>query len=91
LFGLVQGVGFRPFITRLALRHGLHGFVKNIGGSEVEVWIEGDEENVEEFLYAVFHEKPPVAMIDHVFASFEEPRGYERFSIEKSSTSAYTR
>jgi len=39
--GLVQGVGFRPFIYRLASRHGLKGYVKNMGGSEVEILLEG--------------------------------------------------
>lgn len=89
--GLVQGVGFRPFITRIALKHGLKGYVKNIGGSEVEVWIEGDSESIDNFLASIFYEKPPVAIIDYIYASFEEPRGYELFTIEKSESGVYTR
>jgi hydrogenase maturation protein HypF len=91
IIGLVQGVGFRPFIARLASRHGLRGFVRNIGGSEVEVWVEGCEGDLEEFTASLFYEKPLVALIDYVFALEEEPRGYSSFSIEKSSSGVYTR
>jgi hydrogenase maturation protein HypF len=89
--GLVQGVGFRPFIARLAMRHGLTGYVKNVGGSEVEVWIEGSEENIEDFLASLYYERPPVAFIDQVFVSFEEPVGYSAFKIERSGEGVYTR
>ncbi|MEM0368080.1 MAG: carbamoyltransferase HypF [Desulfurococcaceae archaeon] len=89
--GLVQGVGFRPFISRLALKHKLGGYVKNIGGSEVELWIEGNEADVYEFLYSLFIDKPPVAILDQVFASKETPQGFTAFNIEKSSTNVLTR
>jgi hydrogenase maturation factor HypF (carbamoyltransferase family) len=62
--GLVQGVGFRPFIHRLAHSLGLNGHVKNIGGSEAEVWIEGSEERIEEFLARLWSDKPPPAVIE---------------------------
>jgi len=89
--GLVQGVGFRPFISRLALKHGLKGYVKNIGGSEVELWIEGSEEKIYEFLYSLFVDKPPVAILDRVFASKEEPGDFNGFNIEKSAETVLTR
>ncbi|MEM0218172.1 MAG: carbamoyltransferase HypF [Desulfurococcaceae archaeon] len=88
--GLVQGVGFRPFISRLALKLGLRGYIRNIGGSEVEVWIEGPWNQVEEFLVALYYEKPPPASIDSVYACFEKPRGYTFFAIEKSNYDYYT-
>ncbi|MEM4718137.1 MAG: carbamoyltransferase HypF, partial [Desulfurococcaceae archaeon] len=89
--GLVQGVGFRPFISRLALRNGLKGYVKNIGGSEVEIWIEGNEQNIIEFLISLFNDKPPVALLEQVYLSVEDPRGYIDFIIDKSSVDVYAR
>ena len=89
--GLVQGVGFRPFISRLAMQHGLRGYVKNIGGSEVEVWIEGPESNVYEFLVALYAEKPAVALLEYVYMSLEEPREYTSFTIEKSAENTLVR
>lgn len=89
--GLVQGVGFRPFVSRLAIRSGLNGYVKNIGGSEVEIWVEGSELSVLEFLISLFNDIPPVAILEQVYLSIEDPRGYEGFTIEKSSVDIYTR
>ena len=40
--GIVQGVGFRPFIYRTAVKHGLAGYVRNRGDAGVEVLLEGD-------------------------------------------------
>ena len=47
--GLVQGVGFRPFVHRLAERHGLAGWVRN-GGGRVEIEVEGNSRAIEIFL-----------------------------------------
>jgi hydrogenase maturation protein HypF len=43
LIGIVQGVGFRSFVYRLATASGISGYVRNMGGSEVEIIAEGDE------------------------------------------------
>ena len=48
--GIVQGVGFRPLVFRLASRLGLKGYVRNVGGSEVEVHVEGYEGSLDEFV-----------------------------------------
>ncbi|HDJ22209.1 MAG TPA: hypothetical protein ENF19_03285, partial [Candidatus Bathyarchaeota archaeon] len=48
--GRVQGVGFRPFIYRIAVRHGLKGYVINLGDAGVEVVVEGDARNIEAFI-----------------------------------------
>ena len=58
--GIVQGVGFRPFIYRIAMKSGVKGYVKNIGGSAVEIHIEGREEDIERFLRMFNDEKPSV-------------------------------
>jgi len=60
--GIVQGVGFRPFVYRLAVRMGLKGHVLN-NGSNVEIVV---DRNVEEFISALKAEKPPLARIDSV-------------------------
>lgn len=89
--GLVQGVGFRPFIARLALENGLKGYVKNVGGSEVEVWVEGSDEQLNNFLVSLFYDKPSVATIEQVFLSVEDPLGLNQFTIMKSDTHHITR
>jgi len=89
--GLVQGVGFRPFIHRLAEQYKLAGYVKNIGGSEVEVYIEGSVESVYGFLASLWLDKPPPAIIEEVYGEEAEPESYTGFEIKPSSVSALTR
>lgn len=60
LEGRVQGVGFRPFVYRLALEHGLSGSVRNLRG-EVEVRVEGACEDVERFAKEITSRAPPLA------------------------------
>jgi hydrogenase maturation protein HypF len=63
--GVVQGVGFRPFVYRLALEEGLAGFVGNDTGG-VTIEIEGPQVRVEAFLDRLRSEPPPLARIDSV-------------------------
>jgi hydrogenase maturation protein HypF len=63
--GVVQGVGFRPFVYRLAQEEGLAGFIGNDTGG-VTIEIEGPEERVEAFLARLRSEAPPLARIDAV-------------------------
>ncbi|MFD2418220.1 carbamoyltransferase HypF [Amycolatopsis pigmentata] len=63
--GVVQGVGFRPFVYALAVRLGLNGHVGNdVAGVFAEV--EGQPSAVEEFLIALHEEAPPLAVVDEV-------------------------
>lgn len=89
--GLVQGVGFRPFIHRLAVKNNVNGFVRNIGGSEVEIWIEGFVDNIERFVKSIKNDKPIVAYIDEVIIEEKEPQGYTSFQILPSSSDRITR
>lgn len=82
--GLVQGVGFRPYIHRLAYSIGVNGYIKNIGGAEVEVWIEGLEYKLREFLKRLKQDKPPPARIDEIIVYEEKPHGYNGFEIRSS-------
>ncbi len=84
--GVVQGVGFRPFIYRLAVSLGLKGYVKNLGGGSVEIHVEGDSSRVREFIERLRIEKPPPARIENVDIVEDKEQGFKSFVIEKSST-----
>jgi len=81
--GVVQGVGFRPFIYRLAHKHQLAGWVRNTS-SKVAIEVEGLADEVESFIRDVVNEVPPQARIEEFSASFEEPQGYAGFRIRDS-------
>ena len=81
--GVVQGVGFRPFVYRLAHNHNLKGWVRNTSGS-VEIEVEGDEESLENFLIDLKAKAPPMARIGRIKATFYPPNDYTEFQILKS-------
>lgn len=81
--GVVQGVGFRPFVHRLAVRHGLAGLVRNVGG-EVEIAIEGPERALTAFLEAIRSEAPPLSRIESVAVDAAAPRSVSGFRIAQS-------
>ncbi len=79
--GTVQGVGFRPFVYRSAVRCALAGHVRNLGDAGVEIEVEGEAEAVEAFLTALREEAPPLAAIETVGVEALAPRGTTTFSI----------
>lgn len=81
LRGVVQGVGFRPFVHRLALRHGLAGFARN-DPDGVHIEVEGMHHD--SFLASLRAEAPPLARIDSIDISAAPPRGETTFSILSS-------
>ena len=81
--GIVQGVGFRPFVHALAGRLGLAGLVGNDPGG-VFVEVEGPAETVERFLAAMAAEAPPLAVIERVTATRLAPTGIRGFAIAPS-------
>ncbi|HTE71479.1 MAG TPA: carbamoyltransferase HypF, partial [Actinomycetes bacterium] len=81
--GIVQGVGFRPFVHALAGRLGLAGLVGNDAGG-VFVEVEGAGEAVERFLDALAREAPPLAVIERVTATPLDPTGAKGFAIAPS-------
>ena len=81
--GIVQGVGFRPFVHALAGRLGLAGLVGNDAGG-VFVEVEGSAETVERFLEALAAEAPPLAVIERVTATPLAPTGTAGFAIAPS-------
>jgi hydrogenase maturation protein HypF len=81
--GVVQGVGFRPFVYRLALEEGLAGFVGN-DTDGVTIEIEGPEERVEAFLDRLRSQTPALARIDAVTVSEVALAGDSGFKIVAS-------
>ncbi len=83
IHGQVQGVGFRPFVYRLATRLKLTGWVQNLSG-EVAVWIEGHEDSIAAFQTAVIHEAPPLAKPTLGAVQRVEPHPWTAFVIRSS-------
>jgi hydrogenase maturation protein HypF len=82
--GAVQGVGFRPFVYRLAREMGLHGWVNN-GAAGVVIEVEGDEQDVRRFVRRVEADKPSMALIQSLEATFLAPAGHPDFEIRAST------
>ena len=81
--GIVQGVGFRPFVYRIARRHELGGFVLN-DGAGVVIEVEGDPLALDGFARALGDEAPDLAQVDSVERRRLDPRGETEFRIEIS-------
>ncbi len=81
--GAVQGVGFRPFVYRLATDLKLDGWISN-SAQGVFIEIEGPGDSLQEFLVRFEKEKPPRAVIQSFESSFLDPRGYGTFEIRES-------
>ncbi|HZL64939.1 MAG TPA: acylphosphatase, partial [Thermoleophilia bacterium] len=78
--GVVQGVGFRPFVYSLAQRHGIAGWVRNTSAG-VEILAEGTPAAVEAFATALPLEAPPRSHIAEYQRADAEPEGTEAFVI----------
>jgi hydrogenase maturation protein HypF len=83
--GAVQGVGFRPFIFRLATGLGLAGWVNN-SPQGVFIEVEGPRAELEKFLLRLETEKPPRSFIQSLESSWLDPAGYTAFEIRPSET-----
>ena len=84
VFGVVQGVGFRPFIYRLAHKFRYQGWVKNIGYG-VEVHLESETKtDFRDFLKALQATKPPLSQIEEVIQEPASFLGLKDFTIQKS-------
>ncbi|MHA1768476.1 MAG: carbamoyltransferase HypF [Candidatus Thorarchaeota archaeon] len=84
--GIVQGVGFRPYIYRLAVRHGLRGYVLNLGDAGVRIVLQGRKPVIRAFLTDMRSHLPSIARIDTLDIEWSEIRSILRsFEIKKSS------
>jgi hydrogenase maturation protein HypF len=83
--GVVQGVGFRPFVYRLAAEEGIAGFIGNDTGG-VTIAIEGPPERLEAFRRRLHAEAPPLSRIDSVTVQNAPPTGETGFRIVASES-----
>lgn len=81
--GIVQGVGFRPFVFNLAEQLSLTGWVKNTSGG-VEIELNGAAAALDAFVAKLRAEAPPLARIDEVQVEATSPNGYAKFEIHAS-------
>lgn len=81
--GVVQGVGFRPFVWSLAGRLNLTGWVRN-DSSGVDIHVEGPEPALDEFVRAVVADIPPLASVDDWRATEADVAGHVAFRIVPS-------
>jgi len=84
--GVVQGIGFRPFIYRLAHRLSLKGYVLNLGDAGVEIIVEGEKERIDIFCDEITKEKPELSRIESFKIKWAPFNGdFDSFVIRKSS------
>ena len=81
--GVVQGVGFRPFVYRLACANTLNGWVLN-AEEGVEIHLEGDEKSLEAFVRYLKAQPPPAATISEIDVQPAQPAGLNKFTIRES-------
>ncbi len=81
--GVVQGVGFRPFVYRLAREHGLTGWVLNHSGG-VEIQVEGPPDRLAAFARDLREHAPPLARIEGIDVAEWPVTGYTTFDIRRS-------
>ena len=81
--GIVQGVGFRPFVHSLANRLGLAGFVAN-DPAGVTIEVEGGGAEIAEFISTIHNGAPPLAVVEHVAYEDAPSRGERTFEIVHS-------
>ena len=85
--GVVQGVGFRPFVYQLAVKHNLRGWVRNTS-EDVKIEVEGEAGDIESFLNGLRKQAPPQSHIEDISATTGSPAGYEKFEILPSIAEA---
>jgi hydrogenase maturation protein HypF len=83
--GIVQGVGFRPFVYNLALSCHIDGWVNNFPGG-VHIEAEGVKESVQTFARRLNQEAPPASSINTFQIEYASPFGYSSFEIRQSSS-----
>ncbi|WP_072681914.1 carbamoyltransferase HypF [Arcobacter sp. LA11] len=85
--GIVQGVGFRPFVYTLALNENLNGWVNN-DDRGVNIALEGQSKNIENFLTQLKTSPPPLSKIDNIEIFELDLKEYKTFEIIQSQTTS---
>jgi hydrogenase maturation protein HypF len=81
--GIVQGVGFRPFVYGLTKRYELNGWVRNTSAG-VDIEVDGEQDVLDAFVKSLQDEAPPLSHIDELTVSFRAPNGFHSFDIVHS-------
>ncbi|MFW9845712.1 MAG: acylphosphatase, partial [Candidatus Thorarchaeota archaeon] len=85
--GIVQGVGFRPFVYRIANELSLAGYVLNLGDAGVQIVVEGERNEIDELLDQLRWKPPSISRIDSLEINWLRPTGaFSSFQIQISST-----
>lgn len=84
--GIVQGVGFRPFVYKTAKKYNLRGYVLN-SNDGVEIEVEGKESDLVIFIETIKKNHPPIARINHISIEKFPDIGYPDFLIRNSNES----
>jgi hydrogenase maturation protein HypF len=82
--GIVQGVGFRPFIYSLAKKYALNGFVLN-NTEGVEIEVEGEDQNLKEFIEDIRKAPPSISSVEAIEEALLPLFGYKEFVIKEST------
>jgi hydrogenase maturation protein HypF len=83
--GIVQGVGFRPFVCRIATSNRLVGFVRNLGDAGVEIMVEGAQDSISRFMTQLQTQQPPTCRIHQIDATHPLETGeFNEFRILES-------
>ena len=85
--GIVQGVGFRPFVYNLATRMKLKGWVRNTSAG-VDIEADGERDVLDAFVKALRDEAPTLSHIDELAVSFGPANGFRSFEIIHSESIA---
>ncbi len=83
--GTVQGVGFRPFIYRLATEYGIYGSIIN-GANGVEITVNASEPTVKKLITSIYDELPPLAKIDKLSIEEISYINFDNFSIDSTNS-----
>lgn len=84
--GIVQGIGFRPFVYRVAMQHGLYGYVRNLGDAGVEIVVQGTRDTIKEFIETLKKNAPALSRIDDLSVQRTTQKTFKDFEIKKSNT-----
>lgn len=85
--GIVQGVGFRPFVYNLAIQHELRGWVRN-SASGVDIEVTGHQPDLDQFLTGLNQSAPPLAKIDGIVSTDINLKEFDQFEIIHSEDSS---
>jgi len=78
--GIVQGVGFRPFVYKLAIKHGMKGWVNNTNDG-VHIEINADKNTAERFLQEILNKLPPLAVVTNATIKAVGDKDFKDFRI----------